>query len=366
MKSLPAKMRKQIIILFVFAILNLQGLSQDTKADFSAVDLFWPIVDKLKSDIDPSEDEWNKILATPYYKHYSYASEKRRNGIKEFIMTAFMPGRKNRLDSIINGPDDDYRKAMYLHIIQAEKEKAELQLYQKRLLESKFMDSLATIAQLYLPKGTIMRVKRPNVIFGFYQPDANGGITGIILDLKFSKDIYNFTLMAAHEVHHYYVEHIRRKMARDENDPADGLINAVIQLQFEGIADQIDKENMLATGAKGIPPFLYNLFRTHYENPVQNLVKVDSLLKIVYHNPETVKSNGELIRELLPLGCHPHGYYMSQIIKTVYGTRELISTVYNPFDFIRLYNKAAQKKGVFSFSREALACLDKLEKTVMQ
>lgn len=264
-------------------------------------------------------------------------------------MTAFMPGRKSRLDSIINGPDSDYRKAMYLHVIQAEKEKPELQLFQKRLLESKFVDSLATIAQLYLPKGTIKRIKSPNVTFGFYQPDANGGINGITLDLKFSKDYHDFTLMVAHEMHHYYVENIRRKMAVISNDSAYGLINAFIQLQFEGIADQIDKESLLAVDGKGIPPFLYNLFRSNYENPAQNLVKVRFSSKVIYHDPETVKSNGELIRELLPLGCHPHGYYMSQIIKTVYGTRELISTVYNPFDFIRLYNKAAPKKRSFQF-----------------
>jgi hypothetical protein len=255
---------------------------------------------------------------------------------------------------------------MYLHVISVAKEKPELQFYQKRLLESKFVDSLATIAQLYLPKGTIKSINYPNVIFGFYQPDANGGINGITLDLKFTKDYHDFTFMVAHEMHHYYVENIRRKMAENSNDSAYGLINAVIQLQFEGIADQIDKERLLAAGGKGIPPFLYNLFRSNYENPVQNLVKVDSLLKVIYQNPETVKSNGELIRELLPLGSHPHGYYMSQIIKSVYGTPGLISTVYNPFDFIRLYNKAAHKKGLFSFSKEAIAYLDKLEKKVMQ
>lgn len=64
-----AKMHKQIFILLVLGILNLQGFSQDSKIDFSAVDLFWPIVDKLKQDSNPSEEEWNKILATPYYKH---------------------------------------------------------------------------------------------------------------------------------------------------------------------------------------------------------------------------------------------------------------------------------------------------------
>ncbi len=359
-------MRKQLLILFILGILNLPGLSQDSKIDFSAVDLFWPIVDKLKQDSNPSEEEWNNILATPYYKHYAYSSDKLRNSIREFLKTAFMPGRKNKLDSILNGPDSDYRKTMYLHVIDAVKEKPELQLYQKKLLASKFVDSLAAIAQLYLPTGTINRTIKPNVVFGFYQPDANGGINGITLDLKFTKDYHDFTLMVAHEMHHYYVENIRRRMAVNSNDSAYGLINAVMQLQFEGIADQIDKESLFAVDGKGIPPFLYHLFRSNYENPVQNLVKVDSLLKVIYHHPETVKSNGELIRELLPLGSHPHGYYMSQIIKSVYGTGELISTVYNPFDFIRLYNNAARKKGLFSFSKEAIAYLEKIEKTVMQ
>jgi len=137
-------------------------------------------------------------------------------------------------------------------------------------------------------------------------------------------------------------------------------------LQFEGIADQIDKDAMFAMGGRGIPVFLYNMYRDNYENPVPNLVKVDSILQVIYNYPETVKTNGELIKGLLPLSSHPHGYYMSQIIKDRYGIKGLISTIFNPFEFIRLYNKAAQKKGVFSFSKEAMAYLDELEKMVMK
>jgi len=359
-------MRKQVIILFFLAALNLEVLSQDSKIDFSAVDLFWPVTTQLKKDIDPSDEEWNNLLSTPYYKQYSYSSDKIRNSIKEFIKTAFMPGRKNRLDSMLNDPGNDFRKAMYLHVINAEKEKDELQLFQKNLAANNFTDSLAAIVQLYLPKGTVKRIHKPAVVFGFYQPDAHGGIDGITLDLKFIKDLYDFTLVAAHEMHHYYVEHIRRKMADHTDDSASALIQAITQLQFEGIADQIDKDAMFAMGGRGIPVFLYNMYRDNYENPVPNLVKVDSILQIIYNYPETVKTNGELIKGLLPLSSHPHGYYMSQIIKDRYGIKGLISTIFNPFEFIRLYNKAAQKKGVFSFSKEAMAYLDELEKMVMK
>lgn len=57
---------------------------------------------------------------------------------------------------------------------------------------------------------------------------------------------------------------------------------------------------------------------------------------------------------------------MSQTIKTSLGKKVLISTCYNPFDFIRLYNKAARRKGLFYFSNDAVACLNMLEKMIME
>lgn len=353
---------KYLVLIFWLMFFSLNGFSQNSKIDFSGADHFWTITALLKQGIDPSDKEWTAFLETPYYKFNYYSSDKLRNWIKNSITTAFLPEKMKNRDTILNRPDSDYGKVVLLHMIDAEKNKESIQLYQQALTRQNFIDSIISISQQYLPKGTISKFKKPNISFGIFKPDANGASTGIYVDLKFAQDFPDFDLLMAHEAHHYYVGHIRKKMVNDKNDSAAVLINVINQLQLEGIADQIDKEASLASGRYDIN----NKFRIYYEDPLPNLQKVDSLLKIIYHNPGTVKENGKLINELLPLGGHPHGYYLSQTIKTVLGKKALISTCYNPFDFIRLYNKAAKRKGLFYFSNEAVACLNRLEKMIMK
>lgn len=350
------------MLFFWLMFFSLRGFTQDSKIEFSGAGHFWVISAQLKQGIDPSEEEWDTLLESPYYKFNSYSSDKYRNWIKKSITTAFLPEKRKNRDTILARPDSDYGKVMLLHMIEAEEKKESIQLFQQKLTRQNFIDSIAAIAQQYLPKGTINRFEKPDISFGIFKPDANGAKNGIYVDLKFAMDFPDFDLLMAHEAHHYYVGHIRKKMGENMEDSLGILINVINQLRLEGIADQIDKESSLASGRYPIN----SLFRINYEDPVPILQKVDSLLKVIYHDPGTVKENGKLINELLPLGGHPHGYYMSQTIKAVLGKKALISTCYNPFDFIRLYNKAARQKGLFYFSNEAVACLNRLEKTIMK
>lgn len=352
------------ICISTFISINLQGIAQESKLDFSGVDVFWKVTSQLKKGNQPSETEWEEFFATRYYKYYSYGSVKQKSFIKRFFTTAFLPEKKTYLDSILTGSDDDYIKQMYLHVIQAEKSKVELQTLINKIKASNFTDSIIAICQQLLPKGTTKIIPPPIISFGIYQPDANGDTKGVFFDLKLAGDIPDFEFVLAHEAHHYYTYSSRLKLNTDSTNET--LVNVISQLQVEGIADQIDKSNFLSTKGSGFPIFMYNLFYTHYENPIPNLRRMDSLLIQIFYQPETVVENSKKINALLPLGTHPYAFYMSETIKSIYEIKGLISVVNNPFDFIKLYNKAAKKKGVFHFSKQSMSYLATLEKRVIE
>ncbi len=133
--------KPKTLVISIFISICLQGNSQKSKLDFTGVEVFWKVTMQLKQGNQPSETEWEQFFATRYFMHYSYGSLTQKSFIKRFISTAFLPEKKTYLDSVLNGPDDNYLKQMYLHVIQAEKSKLELQTLINKLKSSNFNDS---------------------------------------------------------------------------------------------------------------------------------------------------------------------------------------------------------------------------------
>ncbi len=147
-----------------------------------------------------------------------------------------------------------------------------------------------------------------------------------------------------------------------EQHEAYPLLNTIFQLQLEGIADLINMERFLAHPEKS-NTFLYDLYSKHYNNPSKNLEQVDILLMAIADTRSLMKKNASLIRDLMPLGAHPHGYYMAKTILQINGKKALLNVLNNPFDFLRLYNKTAKKlKGKFYFGEKSMQLFTELEK----
>ena len=351
------KMKHILAFLFLFFIVNCHA--QSLNADFSSVSLFWSITNNLKKIIYPSEDDWSKLFNSPYYAFYF--PKNFHKSTKELFSIAFMPTRKSELDSVRSS--NSWQKFIVEYWISCDSEKEQLEQFKDAIDGEALMRKVLAEVQRYLPKGTIEKFDKPKMAFGFYQPDANGGKI-IAMDLKLARDCYDYTLILAHEAHHYYMSKIRMKFKEDPKANSYPLVHAIFQMQLEGIADLIDKETMLNSRGKGLPKNTYDLYLEHYSNPTVNLIKVDSLLKLIYYDPGSIKENGELIREFLPLSSHPHGYFLAKTILAEYGIKGVTKTATNPFQFIRVYNRASGKNNLFNFSKEAMQCLKKLERDI--
>jgi len=356
-------MLKQIVLIVFLSCYSLGLKAQTQQLDFSSVDVFFEFASQLKKGIQPSEEEWKRFFATPFYDFYSYGSDNVKKFIRNLFTNAFVPEKKKQRDSIFSLSDNDYYKFMVSHLINVEKEKDRFILTKQRLLKENLIDSIFILAKDFLPIDIRKKVAPPTISFGFYQPDGTANKTGVAVDLKLIEDIYDYKMFLAHEAHHYYTSNLRKKMKTDSTNKQ--LVHMITQLHLEGIADLIDKKAMLDTKGKGGPPMLYTLYKKHYTDPIPNLQKVDSLIKIISIQPSSSIALSKEINNLLPLSGHPHGYYMAEIIQSVYGKKRLVAILDNPFQFIIQYNKAARKKSVFQFSRETMNYLKELEKKVI-
>ena len=79
--------------------------------------------------------------------------------------------------------------------------------------------------------------------------------------------------------------------------------------------------------------------------------------------PSNRKELIDELRSIVPLGGHPTGFYMSNLIIKNGLYDELVRDAFNPFSFFRIFNKAVEKdrEEFPSFSDESLELIKKME-----
>lgn len=346
-----------LFLIFTSSLIAQQELAPSgaPQVDYSGVDAFWSVVDRLKEEETLSEQDWTQLFEKPYYKFY--ADWGQQAYMQKVFGNTFLPSRQPIRDSIINL--NNWETLLLKHLLSVDTLRAELQEFRMQLEKRDLLREALKQTKVYLPKGLIKRNgNKPKVAFGFYQPDGNADAS-IAIDLKLAMDI-DIVGFIAHEAHHYYAYKHQRKFK--ENDSTKSIVHAISQLQLEGVADLIDKEVFLKSKGEGFPTRVFETYQKHFNNPFPVLNQLDSLLVLTAEKREDIKKNGKQIKDLLPLAGHPHGYYMARIILKEEGKKALLKTIENPFAFIPTYNTAAKKtQGAFVFSDKAIDFLKKLE-----
>ncbi|BFG69128.1 hypothetical protein KACHI17_00090 [Sediminibacterium sp. KACHI17] len=356
--SLRSRFTKMMIIALLILSINKSPIqAQQVKIDFTGVQLFWPIEALLSKDLLPDSTTWKQLFDAPFYSFYAKWGQERY--MKRMIMTAFMPSRKNICDSLVR--ENKWEKQVLEHLKKAKAKKNHIDSFARELQKRNLFEEAKEKASPYLTKVALSQEIKPTIGFGLFHPQSNANDQAIVIDLL-SVDEDNLIAVLGHEIHHFYTYSFRKKIHLNETDDAGPLLNAIFQLQLEGIADLINIEWFLSHPNTS-NSFLYNLYSEHYNNPYKNLEKVDTLLIAIADTPSLMKTNAVIIRSLFPLGAHPHGYYMAKTILQVKGRKSLLRVLYNPFDFIRLYNKTAKKsKSRFHFSDKSMILFAQLEK----
>lgn len=210
---------------------------------------------------------------------------------------------------------------------------------------------LHSLVKKYLPKV----IEPPNLVMRFV---LDGG------DCRgFQREIYaDLTLLAilgrakaaallAHEFHHSCRAEIAAPYKKTRHAE---VFQVLCWLESEGIADKVyDLGQKKPDNAFEPLLKLVKIRRRMYSNASDYLTLFDKALR-KWENPVTIFRDN---------AYHPVGHFMADVIESTLGTRELVKTVGEPFDFLEACNKSAkilQKSSIFILSEEAIKRLTKI------
>lgn len=216
---------------------------------------------------------------------------------------------------------NDFNSYVLKQIISTYADKDQLKVFQKNLVQSNLLKKIIKRAKEFLPGDLNSHNYEPIIYFGVFQPDANASDKSIAIDLKLYYELADPIGLIAHEYHHFLTMNYKKKFKEIENDSTSLIMKSISQLQLEGIADMIDKDRFLISDGRGFPSILSANFKRVHADPLPAFQKTDSLLVAISKDPSTTKRNSEAIFNLLPLGEHPHGFYMAKTILKVYGKK---------------------------------------------
>jgi len=340
---------------------------------------FFRIVDILKQDKDPTEEDWNLFNDAPGYKELAEMEFGRRY-LRDLITVAYKPSEQKNEKEIL----DKYRKKDRYYEMFAEgtlSDFKEAGQYRTEILDFVgYITSREVIREIeqnvseYIEDAKLDSTFRINfIVFG----DSRGYdpiIIGITNPGKYSKEeeaclksrgesIYLPTvLLMAHEAFH----NIRnRRISYNEPEKKSGdqqIVEILDKIQNEGTGDQINVPKV--NSPESCFPDSRDTKRILQEQKFQYAIvhAIDYFLTQIAGNEALKADLGRAIGSMVTRSGHPTGYYMSSVIVARLGKAELKKISTNPFRFFITYNRAAKMSpGTPDFSDAAIAFIQNLE-----
>jgi hypothetical protein len=348
------KYRLLHLVLIVLLCFGVKRASAQVNTD--AVDAYWTLVEQLKQDRDPAPAAWeaffdlpgNQLALKPYKNLKS-----RRDSIRSAFQLVYIPGKKEQLQNT--------RVDVFLeNIIYTRNHEAAIKEHVAFVKEGPAaVDSMYELAYRYLPSSKHKRVKGLKVYYiGPLTPDSRALEDAFFINTAMEVRFYPKRTMyiGAHELHHLLLPQEAYKLANTDQARYVGVAMVANSLHREGIADLVDKKHFLLLPQDTI-------YRPLMENSLKDsdsmIIRLNAELERLAASP----GEGARLRSLVSRGGHAPGHYMALVIERNGYLPELLKTIHRPFNFLFLYNKAAQKDGQKppQFSPAAIAFLRRVE-----
>ncbi|GLR19923.1 DUF5700 domain-containing putative Zn-dependent protease [Portibacter lacus] len=320
---------------------------------------------KFETQDEVSIEELNELWNAPGYSSWT-GSEKSQGIYFNYFSLVNAPHLQDSLNLELE-ESEGYRLVLFNHFIEAKQKQSELTEFAKKLMASDIIEQAKLHALKYLPDTIPIDLDSTLISLMIFQPDAFAIPEDdiIILDVLFAYNYGDgFEKFLGHELHHIYSSKYLSKLKPIDYEK-DALIWSIDKLRNEGIADLIDKQNIVE---KEDLTAYDRKYIDHYNNSKQYLRTIDSLLQIISQDEAKLHEVGKEIRRQLPYGAHPTGLFIAKLIKKEMGDNALISCLESPFPFLYLYNEIAMNSnGDFHvFSKSSIDYLKKLEKEFIE
>lgn len=325
--------------------------------DFSGLNVFWKIIEKLEKDEHPPETEWEEMFESPGYR--TLLNEGFSTGFfRENFTLAFMPSMAEKLKNILESENDIW----YLpHYARVKEMRGEIEKHIDSLDHSGITRSAIAAAKSYLPvHSSSTEMKVPAVSFVVFKYDARGGQDPVVIDALASMDWGDLSLFLGHEFHHYLRNSLPFAVNFLNSDTIETcLVNQLISAESEGIADLINREQECSSEA-------WKLTQERYEHLLalapDSIMYLDKWLVENYlYFPKSDGEKCDALSAHITDSGHQMGYYMAKAILRHFPREKLVATVGRPFAFFNLYQKSAEVEGLPAFSSRSLEILHHLE-----
>ena len=376
-----------ILLLPTFLIPTLQA--QDQKRmnpgfDVSGVKEFWKIVDILQKDIDPSPETWKTLFDTP--GHNALRREFKDAFFIRYFQAAYMPG-KAQLQKGILAKAENATGWFNSWFPKAELEALDWTLKNREKVISKmhslefypYTEKAVNELLKYLPETEVNDY--PNVSFVIFNDSRGYDPVVISLNLLAKEEAelsdetirklkaqghtkeWPHVLYFAHEFFHFYRAKKSDFRFPGQNSDDYTIVWILDQIENEGIADQINvKQLYYEDGCLTDSEAAQKTYEQQKIAP-EELRELDDILAGIHDHPNWKYGLGQQARKTITRSGHAAGFYMSNVILKHFPTNELARIARNPFQFFRLYNRAAKlERNVPVFSDKAIALIAGLEK----
>ncbi len=378
------RIRGAVFVCVVMGFCTSFILTQDVKSsnpsfDFSGVEEFWKIVEILKADKEPSEQNWQVMFETPGYAEL-IRREFKPDYFKHAMRAVYMPSQKSLAEELIQR---DKKKggffAWYTPLViegfrNADRHRDWIRSRIKELRSYPYLKKAAEEALRFLPEE--QTEDYPAVAFIIFHDSR--GYTPLIIGLSEKEDLspaqsdclhrqgrdkhWPFVLHLAHEAFHLYRDKKQEFDFPESNSPDYPIVWILDQIENEGIGDLINREQLYYDDGCFVETDRAEMYRKEQEAQPSIIRIMDAILKEMAVKSSLIGHLGRQLRSFIPQSGHPTGFFMANVIVRQYGKEALVKIVRNPFKFFCLYNEAARKdKQAPVLSDQAVDFIKRLE-----
>lgn len=372
---------KSIVIILLILLFTKTNTAQDIKRVFCTGGIleFFRIVDILKQDKFPTEEDWKKFNSSPGYKDLT-EREFGENYLRDLITVAFKPSEQKNKTEIL----DKYKRKGDYYVMFAEgtfnslkesdKYRSDIEDFISYLSKPEFLKGVEHYVSEFIAPVKFDSAFRINFIVFDDSRGYEQLIIGITNPKKYTKEeeaclmtkcgnvYFPSMLLMAHETFHNIRE---RQLKLTDPAPESGdkqIVDILNSIEDEGIADQINVARLYSPD--GCLSHSFEAERIRREQMYQDTVirTMDKLLTEIASNESAKPDMSRKLQSIITRSGHPAGYYISKTIASQLGKEELKRISVNPFRFIVSYNKAAKAlPGSPQFSDQAIDLVKKLE-----
>ncbi|MCC8019796.1 MAG: hypothetical protein LIO85_08500 [Rikenellaceae bacterium] len=360
-----------IILPLLLAGCRRNGTDSNGSLDLSSVDAFYETVALIKSGEVPTPEQWDALYKTKGYGVFLNTEELRR-AHRDAMLLTFDPSRTGQRDSMLALTGGEVYTSQYNYTTRMTLENfMDMQDHWDELAEFRegydftpfYPEAVARLAQfLAVPESEVEGVADISLLCYEYDAHSRGDNITMDFNMFFRQTPEENTGFMAHEMFHSYRNRIQGEEYR-EWLYSDAFLFAIDRAADEGIADLIDKPDDVPAyfRSKGFAEVLVEIYETAYPATPDLLARLDSLTTAHADDALSAEDFQNALRGYFVMGGHPNGLYMARVVERAGLRDELISGFTSPFEFFRIYNRAAKGAGEYVFSDTFLRYLDTRE-----